>query len=316
MPRKTKEDEELKEKKNTAKTKSNTAKKVANTKKTDKTTTTSKKVSSTKVAAKTDKSTTKPNTTSKSKSTTTKTKATTKSKSTKAKAVSTTKKSATKKATKTTKSTKARKSTSTTKKSKKVENTTNVEYYDLPQRYNQTVVKVLAQTPKTLFIYWEISDDDIAKYKTQYGENFFETTRPVLIVHNNTLNYSFEVEINDFANSWYLHVNDSKSDYKIELGRRPIYNNENIKENYIYISSSNRIESPNDHILFNNSQKMVYYRNVKTNQEIQKPISSLFFMKNMGKIYDIYDLYQELYKNEDNLENLSNLSSNTSSQFK
>ena len=313
MPRKTKEDEELKEKKNTTKTKSNTAKKVANTKKTDKTTATSKKVSSTKVAAKTDKSTTKPKTTSKSKSTATKSKSTSTSKSatTKAKTASTTKK-----ATKTTKSTKAKKSTSTTKKSKKVETTTIVEYYDLPQRYNQTVVKVLAQTPKTLFIYWEISDDDIAKYKNQYGENFFETTKPVLIIHNDTLNYSFEVEINDFANSWYLHVNDSKSDYKIELGRRPIYNNENIKENYIYISSSNRIESPNDHILFNNSQKMVYYRNVKTNQEIQKPISSLFFMKNMGKIYNIYDLYHELYKNEDNLENLSNPSSNTSSQFK
>ena len=289
MPRKTKEDEELKEKKNTSKTKSNTTKKVASTKKTDKVASTSKKVA------------TKPKTTSKSKSTTTK-----------AKVDSTTKKATTKKATKTTK---ARKSTSTTKKNKKVENTT-VEYYDLPQRYNQTVVKVLAQTPKTLFIYWEISDDDIAKYKNQYGENFFETTKPVLIIHNDTLNYSFEVEINDFANSWYLHVNDSKSDYRIELGRRPIYNNENIKESYIYISSSNRIESPNDHILFNNSQKMVYYRNVKTNQEIQKPVSSLFFMKNMGKIYDIYDLYQELYKNEDNLENLSNPSSNTSSQFK
>lgn len=289
MPRKTKEDEELKEKKNTSKTKSNTTKKVASTKKTDKVASTSKKVA------------TKPKTTSKSKSTTTK-----------AKVDSTTKKATTKKATKTTK---ARKSTSTTKKNKKVENTT-VEYYDLPQRYNQTVVKVLAQTPKTLFIYWEISDDDIAKYKNQYGENFFETTKPVLIIHNDTLNYSFEVEINDFANSWYLHVNDSKSDYRIELGRRPIYNNENIKESYIYISSSNRIESPNDHILFNNSQKMVYYRNVKTNQEIQKPVSSLFFMKNMGKIYDIYDLYQDLYKNEDNLENLSNPSSNTSSQFK
>lgn len=284
MPRKTKEDEKLKAKKNTTKTKSNTTKKAASTKKTDKATT-------------------------KSKSTATKSKTTSTSKSatTKAKAASTTKK--------TTKSTKSKKSTSTTKKIKKVETTTNVEYYDLPQGYNQTVVKVLAQTPKTLFIYWEISDDDIAKYKNQYGENFFETTKPVLIIHNDTLNYSFEVEINDFANSWYLHVNDSKSDYKIELGRRPI-NNENIKENYIYISSSNRIESPNDHILFNNSQKMVYYRNVKTNQEIQKPISSLFFMKNMGKIYDIYDLYQELYKNEDNLENLSNLSSNTSSQFK
>lgn len=304
MPRKTKEDEELKEKKNTSKTKSNTTKKVASTKKTDKVASTSKKVAtkpkepatSKKVVSKSKSTATKPKTTSKSKSTTTK-----------AKVDSTTKKA--------TKTTKARKSTSTTKKNKKVENTT-VEYYDLPQRYYQTVVKVLAQTPKTLFIYWEISDDDIAKYKNQYGENFFETTKPVLIIHNDTLNYSFEVEINDFANSWYLHVNDSKSDYRIELGRRPIYNNENIKDNYIYISSSNKIESPNDHILFNNSQKMVYYRNVKTNQEIQKPVSSLFFMKNMGKIYDIYDLYQELYKNEDNLENLSNPSSNTSSQFK
>lgn len=310
MPRKTKEDEELKEKKNTSKTKSNTTKKVASTKKTDKVASTSKKVAtkpkepatSKKVASKSKSTATKPKTTLKSKSTTTKAKVDS----------TTTKKATTKKATKTTK---ARKSTSTTKKNKKVENTT-VEYYDLPQRYNQTVVKVLAQTPKTLFIYWEISDEDITKYKNQYGENFFETTRPVLIIHNDTLNYSFEVEINDFANSWYLHVNDSKSDYRIELGRRPIYNNENIKENYIYISSSNKIESPNDHILFNNSQKMVYYRNVKTNQEIQKTVSSLFFMKNMGKIYDIYDLYQELYKNEDNLENLSNPSSNTSSQFK
>lgn len=214
-----------------------------------------------------------------------------------------------------TKTSKSKKSTSTTKNNKQQKNPI-VEYYDLPQKYNQTVVKVLAQTPKTLFIYWEISDDDITKYKNQYGEHFFETTKPVLIIHNDTLNYSFEVEINDFANSWYLHVNDSKSNYRIELGRRPIYNNENIKENYIYISSSNRIESPNNHILFNNSQKMVYFRNVKTNQEVQKPISKLFFMKNMGKIYDIYDLYKELYKNEDNLETLSNPSSNTSSQLK
>ena len=306
MPRKTKENEELKEKKNTTKTKSNTTKKVASTQKTNKDTVTSKKVTSTskKTSEKSKSTKTKPKTTSKSKSTTNKSKAASKSKSatTKSKVASTTKKT-----------TKAKKSTSTTNKNIK---DTIVEYYDLPQKYNQTVVKVLAQTPKTLFIYWEISDADITKYKNQYGENFFETTKPVLIIHNDTLNYSFEVEINDFANSWYLHVNDSKSDYRIELGRRPIYNNENIKENYIYISSSNRIESPNDHILFNNSQKMVYYRNVKTNQEIQKPISSLFFMKNMGKIYDIYDLYQELYKNEDNLENLSNPSSNTSSQFK
>lgn len=190
------------------------------------------------------------------------------------------------------------------------------EYYDLPEKYNQTIVKILAQTPKTLFIYWEISDLDIENYKRQYGENFFETTKPVLIIHNDNLNYSFEVEINDFANSWYLHINDSKSNYRIELGRRPINSNTEIKSDYVYITSSNKIESPNDHILFNNSQKMVYFRNVKTNIETQKPISSLSFMRNIGKIYDIYDIYKELYKNEDDFNNLSNPSSHISSQFK
>ena len=268
MPRKTKENEEIKEQINTTKTK-----KVTSTKKTDKKTVTSKKVAPTskKAASKSTKSATNKKTVSKSK-----------------------------------------KSTTSKKQTKPV----LVEYYDLPQKYNQTVVKVLAQTPKTLFVYWEISDDDIEKFKKDYGENFFETTRPVLIIHNDTLNYSFEVEINDFANSWYLHVNDSKSDYRIELGRRPFQVNENIKTDYIYVSSSNEIESPNDHILFNNSQKMVYYRNVKTNVETAKPFTSLSFIKNMGKIYEIYDLYQELYKNEENIEDLTNPSSHTSSQFK
>ena len=142
-------------------------------------------------------------------------------------------KHSTKKETKST-TKKASKNSTTTKKSvtKKIIKPTPVEYYDLPYSYNQTVVKVLAQTPKTLFVYWEISEDDKEKFKEQYGENFFETTKPVLIIHNETLNYSFEVEINDFANSWYLHVNDSKADYKIELGRRYFDNfNNNISNN-------------------------------------------------------------------------------------
>ena len=158
------------------------------------------------------------------------------------------------------------------------------------------MVKVLAQTPTTLFIYWEISDEDIENYKKEYGENFFETSKPVLIIHNNTLNYSFEVEINDFANSWYLHVDNSKSDYTIELGRRPIKYDENFKKDYLYITASNTIEAPNDHILFDHSQKMIYFKNVKTNKISSKDISTLSFIQNMGKIYNIYDLYKEIYQ--------------------
>lgn len=205
------------------------------------------------------------------------------------------------------------------------------EYYDLPYRYNQTIVKLLYQTPTTLFIYWDISDEDREKYKETYGKDFFEKTKPVLIVHNETKNYSFEVEINDFANCWYLNVNDSKCKYKIELGRKPfevMYNGEvtevkttpKITQNYIPITSSNEIESPNDHILFEKKQEMVYFKNIKDNTVTAKNIASLHFVKSIGKIYKVNDFYKKFYKDEDldSFDKIQNPSSNSlsSSRFK
>lgn len=204
-----------------------------------------------------------------------------------------------------------------------------VEYYDLPYRYNETIVKILYQTPDTLFVYWDISDADRENYTKQYGENFFNITRPVLIVHNQTMNYSFEIPINDFANSWYLHINDSKCDYKVELGRRPNhYNeeatkqiNENIHTDYIYVSSSNQIESPNDRVLFStNENNTVRFRNVKNNEEksvsLYNLIQKLPAMKKVQNIPYISEeifkaMYSGIYQNEDIslFERISNPSS-------
>ena len=204
-----------------------------------------------------------------------------------------------------------------------------VEYYDLPYRYNETVVKILYQTPNTLFVYWDISDKDRENYIKQYGENFFNITRPVLIIHNITMNYSFEVPIDDFANSWYLHINDSKCDYKVELGRRPNnYNEEatkeiqeNINTDYIYVSSSNEIETPNDHVLFStNENNTIKFRNIKNNDE--KTISLVDFVRSLPALKEKRDIpiiseeifqavYSGIYKDEDInfFERLSNPSS-------
>lgn len=236
----------------------------------------------------------------------------------------TTKKSATKSTSKTKKATKeptktTKKSTSTRKSTKKTKAESNstaivshVEYYDLPYRYNATTVKILAQTPTTLFIYWDISDNDRKSFTAKYGEDFFNNTKPVLVVTNRTMNYSFEIDINDFANCWYLHVNDANCDYSVELGRRPKYMNINI-DNYIYVSTSNDMEMPNNHILFDRLGKTVFFRNVKNNFEEEKQISSISFIKSIGKIYDIYEIYQELYKDEISLEELDNMKLNLSS---
>lgn len=210
----------------------------------------------------------------------------------------TTKKTSTSKSkTKTTTTKKTSPTTRKRKSTKKEEVLNSLEYYDLPYRYNQTIVKILAQTPNTLFIYWDISDEDRKKLEEIYGNDFFYTTKPVLIVHNETKNYSFEIDINDFANSWYLNITDTDCKYNIELGRRFINNanvlNENISNNinnYIYISSSNELVTPNDHILLSDlkNNTNIQFKNVKTNNYYTKKINTK----------PILHLYEELYSKE------------------
>ena len=183
-----------------------------------------------------------------------------------------------------------------------------LEYYDLPYRYNETIVKILAQTPKTLFVYWDISDNDRKNYIKQYGNDFFEKTKPILIIHNKTMNYTFEIEINDFANCWYFNINDEKCEYSVELGRRPKENSMQIPNNYLHITSSNKIESPNGHILFEKEQNVVFYKNVKTNETFSKDITKIDFIKYLGKAYKMQEVYKKIYKDE-NLLNIDNPSS-------
>lgn len=182
-----------------------------------------------------------------------------------------------------------------TSKSKKVESNIVAEYYDLPYRYNETMIKILYQTPTVLFVYWDISDNDRQNFINTYGDNFFNTTYPVLKIYNLTKHYDFEVPINDFANSWYIQVNDAGCDYKVELFRKPIQtNNDN---GYIFVSSSNDIEFPNDHILLEQMPNSIQFRNVKNNDRYTKDISTLHLV-GIKNIHSVYDFYKKLYKDE------------------
>lgn len=187
-----------------------------------------------------------------------------------------------------------------------------LEYYDLPYKYNETTVKILAQTPKKLFIYWDISEEDRKAYIDKFGPDFFNNTKPVLIVHNISMNYTFEVEINDFANCWYLDINDTKCEYSIELGRRSKIQNYYIPNNYVFVTSSNKIENPNDHILFEKQSNTIYFRNVKTNKTYSKNMANLSFIRNMGKIYNAYDVYKQLYNKLYSDEDIININNPTS----
>lgn len=169
------------------------------------------------------------------------------------------------------------------------------EYYDLPYAYNKTVVKVLYQNPTTLFVYWEISQDDVNHFKTEFGDNFFYITKPVLVVHNITKNYSFEIDINDFASNWYINVDDAKCVYEVKLARRPsqsavIYDYDSNKNtDFVEVSSSNIIEMPNDHVLFYKNGQKLYFKNIKNNSITEKVYK--FDSKDSDNVKSIYQNY-------------------------
>lgn len=188
------------------------------------------------------------------------------------------------------------------------------EYYDLPLHYNHTVIKLLFQNPHTLFVYWNISESDYTRFLNQYGEYLFSDTKPILIVHNVTKNYKFEVEINDYAHSWYIHVNDAKCEYSVELGRRQLsYRNcLNLPNDYLFITSSNQIEIPNNKVLVNTLKGPVCYKNIKTNQLTYKHIDSLESFKNITGI----SAYTSDISNDEYDSNLFDVLQNSSSTFK
>ena len=306
-----------KENKRTASVKKPASKAAGSVKKTTTSKTTTKKAASSKTATATKKATTSKTTTAtkkaaSSKSTTATKKATT-SKSATTKKATTSKSATTKKAASSKVATVVKKSSSKkiAKTDTKVlpiknivdekvelqnilninENAKPVEYYDLPYRYNQTLIKILAQTPHSLFLYWDISDDDRQNMIKAYGDNFFYETKPVLLVHNKTQNYSFEVEVDDFTNSWYLRTPTSNCTFEVELGRKKINSNNadinfGAKDNLLHISVSNVIESPNDHIL-NDFPRKVFFKNIKTNELEERKVNSLSNMKNMYKDFEL-----------------------------
>ncbi len=222
-------------------------------------------------------------------------------------------KESTKKTT-TAKTTKKSTAKSTTKKSATTKSTTRkkttykLEYYDLPFSYEKTVVKILSQTPNSLFVYWELSSKDADNLKLAFGNDFFYKSKPVLIVTNITLDYTFEIDINDFANSWYITVNDANCEYIVKLGRRPVDYIENLNSDYVHISESNNLEFPNDRILSLDSS-FVNFKNIKTSEITKKDIS---FMPHLNTVYTIFDIYKKIY-NEDitNLHSLNSPSSHT-----
>ncbi|MBR3281528.1 MAG: DUF4912 domain-containing protein [Clostridia bacterium] len=112
------------------------------------------------------------------------------------------------------------------------------EYYELPAKYNQTVIRLLVQSPTRMFVYWEVSDETIKEFNKN-NQNYSDCTA-VLRVTNLTKNYSYNIPVSPFANNYYIDVEDSGCNYQVELGRIS-------KKKFVNIYTSNIATVPSDH---------------------------------------------------------------------
>ena len=106
------------------------------------------------------------------------------------------------------------------------------------------------------------------------------------------MNSNFEIEVDDFTNSWYLHTPTSNCVFEIELGRKKITQNEKINfennSNVLHVTTSNSLESPNDHIL-KEKLNTVYFKNVKTNELEKRDVSDY----NINNVYGLINIYND-----------------------
>lgn len=90
------------------------------------------------------------------------------------------------------------------------------EYYELPNKYNETAIKLLVQSPTRMYAYWDISDETV----NSFSKSKYEHSIPYLKIHNLTMRYSYEIQIDPYANNYYIQVADPDCDYKLELIRK------------------------------------------------------------------------------------------------
>ena len=96
---------------------------------------------------------------------------------------------------------------------------------ELPASYDQDKIILQVRDPRWLHTYWELRDQTIQGLKSRLGDDFYRA-RKVLRVYDVTniifggsnANRFFDIQINDFANSWYVDTAGPGRSWCVDLG--------------------------------------------------------------------------------------------------
>lgn len=117
---------------------------------------------------------------------------------------------------------------------------------EIPAHYNETYIRALPRDPDWIFVYWEFSSETLDNFINTMGEDKYNNSKRILrisditdIIYNGKNAWSqIDIDINNFANDWYIKLPCTGRTYCVECGH--------ISQNgrYYMLARSNSISVP------------------------------------------------------------------------
>jgi hypothetical protein len=96
---------------------------------------------------------------------------------------------------------------------------------ELPSFYDQDKIILQVRDPRWLHAYWELRNQTIQGLKNKLGDDFYRAKRILrvydvtnIIFNGFNANRFFDIQVNDFANSWYLDTAGPGRSWCVDLG--------------------------------------------------------------------------------------------------
>ena len=92
---------------------------------------------------------------------------------------------------------------------------------EFPQNYGKNQLTLLVRDPEWLHAYWEITDEVQGEFSKQFGD-LWNDSRAMLRIYDVTGGEQLlfkDIQIQDYAGSWYIHVGSSNHTFFVDLGR-------------------------------------------------------------------------------------------------
>lgn len=91
---------------------------------------------------------------------------------------------------------------------------------EFPTSYGKNQVTLLVRDPDWLYAYWEITATAQSEFSKQYGDAW-NISKPTLRVYDVTDadTKHYDIQIQDYSNSWYIHVGKPNHTFFVDLGR-------------------------------------------------------------------------------------------------